>query len=178
MLQELIDRKKLYKTLVYFLFMLLALFIQIVILPGVKIAGVRPFILPAAAVAVGMFEGGTWGAIFGMFLGFFGDMGFAENTVLFTISFALIGFAAGFVSDYLLSRNIPAFAASCFCATLFVSVLQMILPLIRGSSFGSLLLTALLQTLWALPLDLIFYPLAKRISQRFDGYTERKDVRA
>ena len=106
-----INKEKVWKGVCYFLVILGTLMIQNLLMPHLTILKVRPLIIPAAAVAVGMFEGGTYGAIFGLFLGFFADMSFAENTVLFLVIMGVLGFAAGFAADFYLNRTFIPFMA-------------------------------------------------------------------
>jgi len=122
-----------------------------------------------------MFEGGTYGAVFGLFLGFFADMSFAENTVLFLVIMALLGFTAGFAADFILNRTFLPFMAAVFAGLLFTAVIQMIRPFIVGSGAGRVILTGLLQTVWSLPFAALYYPVIRAISRHFDGPSERKD---
>lgn len=170
-----VNREKVWKGFCYFLLILFTLLIQNILFPHITILKVRPLIIPAAAVAVGMFEGGTTGAIFGLFLGFFADMSFAENTVLFMVLMAGIGFAAGFVSDFVINRSFVPFMATALAALLLTALFQMIRPWISNSSAGAVLLTGLLQTLWSLPFSALFYPLVRWMSRRLSGTSEKKD---
>ena len=117
-----INKEKVWKGVCYFLVILGTLMIQNLLMPHLTILKVRPLIIPAAAVAVGMFEGGTYGAIFGLFLGFFADMSFAENTVLFLVIMGVLGFAAGFAADFYLNRTFIPFMAAAFAGLLFTAV--------------------------------------------------------
>jgi hypothetical protein len=170
-----INKEKVWKGVCYFLVILGTLMIQNLLMPHLTILKVRPLIIPAAAVAVGMFEGGTYGAIFGLFLGFFADMSFAENTVLFLVIMGVLGFAAGFAADFYLNRTFIPFMAAAFAGLLFTAVIQMIRPFIMGSGAGRVILTGLLQTVWALPFAALYYPVIRAISRHFDGPSERKD---
>lgn len=170
-----INREKVRKGLCYFLVIIATLMIQDLLMPHITILKVRPLIIPVAAVAVGMFEGGTYGAVFGLFLGFFADMGFAENTVLFLVLMALLGFASGFAADFIINRSFIAFMAAAFTGLLFTAVIQMIRPFILGSGAGRVILTGLLQTVWTLPFAALYYPVIRAISRHFDGPSERKD---
>ena len=63
MVWDLINREKLRRALLYLLFMAVCLLMQDSIFANFKLFGVNMFFLPAAAVAVGMFEDGVWGAV-------------------------------------------------------------------------------------------------------------------
>lgn len=169
-----VNKEKVRKGGAYFLVILLTLLIQNLLLPHITILKVHPLIIPAAAVAVGMFEGGTYGAVFGLFLGFFADMSFSENTVMFLMVMAAVGFLAGFAADFIINRTFPAFLAAALTALFFTTVIQMIRPLLTSSP-GPVLLTGLLQILWSMPFSALLYPIVRKISLRFDGPTESKD---
>ena len=66
MLWDLINREKLRRALLYLLYVLLCLLAQDSIFASLPLFGVNMFFLPAAAVAIGMFEDGVWGAAFGL----------------------------------------------------------------------------------------------------------------
>ena len=77
------------------LYLFLCLLVQTMLLSRFRIAGICPYALPAAAVALGMFEGPIGGVLYSLVLGYFADMAFVENTVLFTLLFPALAFAAG-----------------------------------------------------------------------------------
>ena len=102
-------------------------------------------------------------------------MSFAENTVLFLVIMALLGFTAGFAADFILNRTFLPFMTAAFAGLLFTAVIQMIRPFIVGSGAGRVILTGLLQTVWSLPFAALYYPVIRAISRHFDGPSERKD---
>ena len=65
-----LSRIKTKRVLHYALFMFLSLLAQTMVLNRFRILGICPLVLPAVAVAVGMFEGATWGAVFALVIGF------------------------------------------------------------------------------------------------------------
>ena len=121
-----------------------------------RIVGVCPMILPAVAVAAGMFQGGTWGAVIALVLGIFADMAFVENTVLFTIVFPALAFGSGFISQFFINRRFFAFMGAALLGLLLTGFAQMLHVVVMDSFSLSMLPTVLLQTLWSLP----FAPLA------------------
>jgi len=176
LLSDLIDRKKVRRALAWALYMLAVLLVQNMIFSRITVLGVRAMFLPAAVAACGMFEGGTAGAVFGLFMGFFADMSFPENTVLFTALFALLGFFAGFAADFFLNRKFWPYMAASLVALLVTALFQMLGPVIfSGAAAGPLLKTAGLQVLWSLPVSALIYPIARSMSLRLDGVSERKD---
>ena len=108
-MQETSTKEKLKRLLYYALFLFLALTTQEIVLSGIRIGGVCAFVLPAVAVAVGMFEGAGFGTVFSLIMGIFADMIFTESTVTFTLLFPALAFAAGFVAQFFINRSFIAF---------------------------------------------------------------------
>ena len=170
MLLDLFDRKKARRALAWAIFMLVTLLVQNTVLSRITILGVKALFLPAACVAAGMFEGGVGGAVFGLFLGFFGDMSYSENTVLFTVLFPMIGFFTGFAAEFFLNRRFLPFMAASLAAILLTALCQAVTAaILSGGSLGYMLRTAGLQTLWSLPPAALFYPAAAKMSARLGG---------
>ena len=169
MLKELIGKinfKKinLRRLLLFFLYLFLTLVLQNMVLTHVRPLGVCPFILPAAVVAVGMFEGATRGAVFGLVMGVYADMAFVDTTIGFALLFPALAFAAGFVAQFFINRRFIGYMVVAAGALLATSLMQMLWVLVSDSWSGAMLSTALLQTLWSLPLAaLLYFPPARWI---------------
>ena len=158
-----VDGKRILK---YALYLFLALVVQNMLFTQLRILGECPLILPAVAVAVGMFEGGTWGAVISMILGIFADMSFVENTVTFTVLFPLLAFGSGFVSQFFINRRFFAFAGAAVIGLLVTGVVQMLHTAAMDVFTTGMIRTVVFQTLWALPfLPLAYWPEAKWIGQ-------------
>lgn len=162
MLKQLIgklDLKKinLRRVLLYFLYLFLTLVLQNMVLTHVRPLDVCPFILPAAVVAVGMFEGSTWGAVFALVMGIYADMFFIETTVGYTLLFPVLAFGAGFVSQFFINRRFLGYMAITAGALLITGLTQIVWVVLRDSWSAGMLQTALLQTLWSLPLAVLLY---------------------
>ncbi len=100
--------------------------------------------VPAVVVAVGVFEGGTWGAVFGLIAGYFCAMGYPGTGMLFAVLFAVIGFGAGMLADYLINNSLLPFLVTCLAAFLLTAFCQMFrLWIFHGASFWRLLAVAL-----------------------------------
>ena len=163
-MKELLAKINLRRMLLYALYLFLVLIFQNMALTQIRPLGVCPFMLPAAVVAVGMFEGASWGAIFGLLMGIFADMFYVESTVGFTLLFPAIAFAVGFVSQFFINRRFFAYMVAACAALLVTGVAQMLRVLVlEGWSFA-FLSTVILQTLLSLPpAVLAYFPPAKWI---------------
>ena len=148
----------------YAVFLLLTLVLQNMVFPQIRPLGVCPMVLPAAVVAVGMFEGASWGAIFVLVLGIFADMDYVENTVMFTLLLPALAFFAGFVSQFFINRRFFAYMGAAFAACLITAAVQMVGTAASDGWSASMLVTVALQTLWSLPpAVLVYFPPAKWI---------------
>ena len=152
------------KILRFALYLFLALLGQNMLLNRLRILDVCPLVLPAVAVAVGMFEGAGWGCVLALILGVFADMGFVENSVTFTLLFPLLAFGSAFISEFFINRRFFAFMGAALLALAITAVVQMLLVAVKDSFSLVMLRTAFLQTLWSLPLcPLAYYPAAHMI---------------
>lgn len=156
--------KKVRGILEYAVYIMVAMMLQSLLFSRFSVFGVKGFILPAAAVAVGMYRGGVSGTVFGLFLGVFADMAFSETTILFTIIFPVIGFIFGFAADFYINKSFFAFMVFSVLA-LFVTALMQLLAssIISGAQLIPGLLTAVGQTLVSvIPSALLYLPFRNR----------------
>ena len=163
-MQEILSKINVKRVLSYALYMFLALVAQNMLFTQFRLFGTCPMVLPAVAVAVGMFQGATWGSIFALVMGIFADMAYVENTVTFTLIFPALAFAAGFISQFFINRRFFAFMGAAL-AGLFVTALVQMLKTLAADGFSMAMVgTVLLQTLWSLPpAALAYFPPAKWI---------------
>ncbi len=159
MFLDLIDLAKFRRALIHALLLVLLFWLQDLLASYVTLGGVKAMFIPAAVVCVALFEGGVWGAMFGLAAGYLADLGFAENTVLFTLLFPAMGYFAGVLGKYVLRRAfITGFVLSA-AALILAALCQMFPFFFRSSSFWAVLKTGVLQVLWSLPFAaLIFFP--------------------
>ena len=154
----------------YTLLLLLFLLLQNVIFSHIALLGVRSMFLPALVVAVGLFEGGERGGWFGLAAGALCDLFLGSQTVLFTVLFPLIGFATGFLADFLLNRRFFSYAVMAVAALLLSAFCQMFSLLVfRGENSWALWRTALLQTLWSVPFIFPSYYICKILPRKSGG---------
>ena len=152
------------RLLLYALYLFLTMVLQNMILTHVRPLGICPFILPAAVVAVGMFEGSAWGAVFGLVMGIYADMAFVDTTIGFALVFPALAFGAGFVAQFFINRRFFGYMVVAAAALLITSLMQMLWVLVSDSWSTGMLTTALLQTLWSLPLAApLYFPPARWI---------------
>ena len=163
-MKEIIEKINFKRILQYWLFMFLALIVQNMLFTQLRPLGVCPMVLPAVAVAVGMFEGAVWGAVFSLVLGYFADMAFIENTIAFTVLFPALSFLAGFVAQFFINRRFFAYMGAAFIGILITGIFQMLKTVAMDVWSGSMISTVILQTLWSLPFAaLAYFPAAEWI---------------
>lgn len=160
MLNQIFEWKKVRVFLEYAVYLVLTMLLQALLFSRLSFFGAKGFIIPAAAVAAGIYLGGVKGAVFGLLLGLFTDMNFSESTVLFTILFSLIGFASGFLSEFYINKSFTAFMILSTAAILFTGFVQLVFAIITsGAELLPGLLTVALQTLLSiLPVMLLYLP--------------------
>ncbi len=162
--KDFFSAKNIKRLLKYALYMFLALITQNMLFTQIRPLGVCPLVLPAVAVAVGMFEGATFGAVFSLIMGFFADMAFIENTTTFTILFPALAFASGFVAQFFINRRFFAYMGAAFVGLLATGIVQMLKTSAMDAFASVMLVTVFLQTLWSMPpAVLAYYPPAEWI---------------
>ena len=155
-----IDLKKLRVFLEYAVYLLLAMLLQGLLFSRLSIFGVKGFVLPAAVVAAGMFLGGVRGAVFGICLGLVTDMSYTESSFMYTIVFALIGFGAGFASEFYINKSFLVFMVMSVIAVLLSGLAQYLAAVIfGGAELVQGIVTVLLQTALSIPpMALLYLP--------------------
>lgn len=162
--KDFFSAKNIKRLLKYALYMFLALITQNMLFTQIRPLGVCPLVLPAVAVAVGMFEGAAFGAVFSLIMGFFADMAFIENTTTFTILFPALAFASGFVAQFFINRRFFAYMGAAFVGLLATGIVQMLKTSAMDAFAPVMLVTVFLQTLWSMPpAVLAYYPPAEWI---------------
>ena len=155
-----IDFKKLRVFLEYAVYLLLAMLLQGLLFSRLSIFGVKGFVLPAAVVAAGMYLGGVRGAVFGICLGLVTDMSYTESSFMYTIVLALIGFGAGFASEFYINKSFLVFMVMSVIAVLLSGLAQYLAAVIfGGAELVQGIVTVLLQTALSIPpMALLYLP--------------------
>ncbi|NCC67268.1 MAG: hypothetical protein EOM14_03590 [Clostridia bacterium] len=163
MLLELINLTKLRRAFIYAGIVLLVLLVQNLILSSIRIFGVSPMIIPIIVVAVGFFESGVWGGVFGIIIGRVCDMTFNEATVMFTVLFPIMGFIAGALAMFFMSRTITPFFFVSAAALLITTICQMFrIVAFSDTNIIYVLIGGALQIVLSLPfIYAVFYPCRK-----------------
>ena len=158
MLNRLMDLGKMRVFLEYAVYLLLAMLLQSLLFSRLSIFGVKGFILPAAAVAAGMFLGGVRGAVFGICLGLFTDLSFTDSTFMYTLVFSILGFGAGFASEFYINKSFFVFMVMSIAAVLLTGLVQLLSAAIfSGAELLPGLKTVLLQTVLSIPPVMLLY---------------------
>lgn len=152
-----IDKSKIKNFLRMTLFLFVLYIFQAFVFPRVLLFGVKPLILPVAAIGVGYFSGGIKGGVFGLLCGLLCDASF-DSTPLFTFLLPLLGLAAGMASEYFLIPGPPSYILCSFGGLLIISFFQMFsFVVFRGTRIASAAETALYQSLYSLIFALLLY---------------------
>ena len=151
---DLINKDKVHRVLWCALYMAVTLLLQNTVFAHIALFGVHAMFVPAVVVAVGVFEGGTWGAVFGLIAGYFGAMGYPGTGMLFAVLFAV-------------NNGIFPFLVTCLAAFLLTAFCQMFrLWIFHGASFWRLLAVALGQSVFSLPLAIPYYYISRAFHRR------------
>lgn len=153
----------------YGIYMILALILQTMVFTKVRPLGVTPMVLPAVAIAVGMFESATWGSVFSLIMGILADMAFVENTVMFTLLFPSLAFGANFVAQFFINKRFVGYMGVCLVGVFITAFVQMVRVIATVSFAPIMIYVLILQTLWSMvPAVLAYFPPAKLIKRYED----------
>lgn len=165
MFRDLINREKIRRALLYLAYILAAQFLQDTFFSSISLFGVNMCFMPAVVVAIGAFEGGVWGAAFGLVCGFMCDISY-DNVALFTVVFPVLGFFAGVLTRWFVNASFFAYMIMCLAAFAVTAAGQMLELFIRGHSLLPMLRTAVIQVLWSMPMAAALYFPCRSIARR------------
>ena len=155
--KDFLTPRRIKRVLWYGVYMLVVLIVQDMVLTQIRPAGVCAFIPPAAVAAVGMFEGALPGVFFGLVMGIFTDMFTPGTVITYTVLFPLIAFGVGFISQFFINRRFMGYMLSALAALMLTAFVQALIIALGDSSSFPALVTAILQTLWSLPVSVLCY---------------------
>ena len=150
---DLINLTKIRRAILYGFCILVAFWLQFAVFSRVALpGGVKPFFIPVVVAAVGLWEGGVWGGVFGLAVGAYCDGNLGGSTVTFLLLFTAQGFFSGVLADYFINRRFVAYLLLSLAALALAALVQ-ILPLwiFHGASPAELVPVGLLQALWSWP---------------------------
>lgn len=153
----LLKRIDVIRFLKYLLYLFLMLVLQTMVITHFRPAGICAFVLPAAVVGVGMFEGAVWGTLFGLALGLLSDMFFVGSSFTYALVFPVLAFFAGFMAQFFMTRKFPAYIVLCVAALLITGGVQMLVTAVNDVWSVSMIRVVLLQTLWSIPVAALLY---------------------
>ena len=151
MLRDLINLEKIRRVLLYLAYIFVAQFFQDTFFSAIPLFGVKMFFMPAVVVAIGAFEGGVWGAALGLVTGFLTDISYG-NVALFTVLFPLLGFFSGVFTRWFVNASLFAYLIMCLVAFAVTAAAQMLELLLTGNALLPMLRTAIIPTLWSMPM--------------------------
>lgn len=157
MVFDLINLDKVRRAILYAAWLLIALALQNLFFSHLRLFGVAMMFLPAVVIAVGFFEGGVWGAVFGLFAGFLCGQSY-HSPALFTVLFPLLAFGAGLLSEFFMNKKFLPYLALAAVGLVLTAFCQLFRLLVTdGTAVWPLLRTGLLQVLWSLPMAAVVY---------------------
>ena len=148
----------------YGVYLLLVLVVQDMVLTQIRPLGVCAFIPPAAVTAVAMFEGAIPGVVFALVMGIFTDMFTPGTVITYTVLFPVLAFGVGILAQFFVNRRFMGFMLLALAALLLTAAVQTLIISVKSAGSLSALETAILQTLWSLPVSaLVYIPPARLI---------------
>ena len=113
--------------------------------------GALPLLLPRAAIAVAVLEGGVAGAGFGLAVGFLCDQAYFGAAGGWTIGLALLGAGAGIASRYGLRQNLAGCLLCSAAGLVLIDGVRALALLLPGKAgIHAVLAVALPEILWSM----------------------------
>lgn len=167
MLLDLINLSKLRRAVAYAILLVVLFVVQDLLVSHITIRGVSALLVPAAVVAVGLYDGGLWGGFVGLAAGLFSDFGYSGHVFLFTVALSAEGFFAGVLGKYLLHRGFVSYITLTALALAIVTFCQMFRFLFfTDTAVWAVWRTGLIQLFWSLPWAVPVYFPCRSIASR------------
>lgn len=149
------------KWLVYALALLPVWFLQSFVLSRFPLFGVKPMLLPLAAVAVATLEGAAGGAGFGLAVGLLFDAAVPGFPGVWILVLTGIGLGAGLLARYVLRQDLVGCFLCSVMALAIIDLLRILVRLLTGAApLEAMLSLAGRESIWSLcfvpPVYLIF----------------------
>ena len=162
---ELINLRKARKAILYLACVVVALWLQTMVLSRMVLLGAKPFFLPVLIVAIGLFEGGVWGGMLGLAAGIGCLLSMAGSPALMLVLLPAYGFFAGLLAEYLINRRFLSCMLLAALALLLTAFLQALpLWLFRGAEPRALFTVAAMQAAWSLPFAVPAYFISRALA--------------
>ena len=163
------QRDKFIKWCSYALAFLLVAGLENLVFARFPIYGVIPIMAPLAVVMVGVFEGSTAGAAFGIAAGVFCDAMYLHTNGGMTVACTLIGLFSGITTQYAFNATLMG---GYICSALALAGLdgaRVLWRLLGGAPLEGLLRIALPEVLYSLILVLPVYLIFRSVYRRVGG---------
>ncbi len=142
--------------------------LQYLVFNRVRIMGTTPFLYPALAALVPMFEGKRQGPVFSLLLGLVCDLLLpGPFPGFFCIDFTLVALLSAAVGEGLIAPGFFAGIVVSAMGLILTGVLRVLLHVLSGGGFAALMCqTALYETILTLPAAAVAMPVLRAIHSR------------
>jgi len=163
-------KKHIAKWLFYLLALVPVWFLEAAVLRRMPVFGVFPMLLPLAAVAVAVLEGSAVGTGYGLAVGILCDAVYYGTGGSMTIGLALVGAAAGLITQYALRQNFFGYILCAGGSLAALDTLRVLRRLLGGTAqLEPLLKIALPEVFWSLLFAPVIYLLFRLVHRRVGG---------
>ena len=127
-------------TIIYLIFFIVLIFtLQIMLIDGRTILGVKPNLILITVIVVSLWFGLYAGSFYGLIIGIITDILFGNNIGMFTIVYSIIGALIGFFSYNYRKENKIALVYLTVIATAVFEFVQYIMYFVISSHYNNLL---------------------------------------
>lgn len=127
-------------TIIYLIFFIVLIFtLQIMLIDGRTILGVKPNLILITVIVVSLWFGLYAGSFYGLIIGIITDILFGNNIGMFTIVYSIIGALIGFFSYNYRKENKIALVYLTVIATAVFEFVQYIMYFVISSHYNSIL---------------------------------------
>ena len=127
-------------TIIYLIFFIVLIFtLQIMLIDGRTILGVKPNLILITVIVVSLWFGLYAGSFYGLIIGIITDILFGNNIGMFTIVYSIIGALIGFFSYNYRKENKIALVYLTVIATAVFEFVQYIMYFVISSHYNNIL---------------------------------------